>query len=99
LLPFAFGEWIRWTKDTGKSLIKQGEFHYSMFPPQISRALNSYGPDVQDPSRNYKKGWPIGFDKYNWVRAKRSLQLPYYPAATVSQPCRAKPDTQAQFKQ
>ena len=37
--------------------------------------------------------------KYNWEQAEQSLQLPYYPAATVSQPCRAKPDTQAQIKQ
>ena len=67
--------------------------------PKAVRTLNSYGPDVQDPSRNHKKGGPIGFGKYNWVRAKRSLQLPYYCAATVSQPCRAKPDQQARFKQ
>ena len=61
--------------------------------------LNSCGPDVQDPNRNYIKGGPLGFTEYNWVQQKQSLQFTYCCAAPVSQPCRAKPDPQAQFKQ
>jgi hypothetical protein len=36
MVPFEMNVWMRYVKDTGKNLIKQGEIRYKSFSPGFS---------------------------------------------------------------